>query len=94
MSDDAAIAAQILRQLARRAPESSICPSEVARALAPHDDGAWRSLMPQVREAAALLRAGGRLRITRGGRDIAPDSLHRGPIRLARGPAFDGGDAP
>jgi hypothetical protein len=93
VSDDAAIATQILHQLARRPPPSSICPSEVARALAPHDDAAWRALMPQVREAAARLRASGRLRITRGGQDIAPDSLHHGAIRLARGPAFDGGDA-
>jgi hypothetical protein len=32
---DQAIAAEILRQLARRAADSTICPSEVARALAP-----------------------------------------------------------
>ncbi len=82
------IAAEILNQLARRAADSSICPSEVARALA-HDDAAWRALMPRVREVAAGLRDDNRLRITRGGVDIAPAALHRGAIRLARGPGFE-----
>ena len=81
------IAAEILRQLARRAADSSICPSEVARALA--DDVAWRALMPRVREVAATLRDQGRLRTTRGGIDVTPAALHRGAIRLARGPGFE-----
>ena len=89
MSDDE-IAAEILRQLAQRAADSTICPSEVARTLTP-DDAAWRALMPRVREVAAALRDAGRLRITRGGSDIAPDALHRQAIRLARGAAFDAG---
>jgi Protein of unknown function (DUF3253) len=89
VSADAAIAAEILRQLGQRAAVSSICPSEVARALAPGDEAAWRALMPQVREVAAHLRDEGRVRITRGGADLAaPDDLHRGAIRLARGPSF------
>ena len=71
-----------------RAADSSICPSEVARALQ-SDDAAWRTLMPQVREVAATMRDAGRLRITRGGNDVPGDSLHRGAIRLARGPDFD-----
>ena len=46
-----AVEAEIFELLARRAPGASICPSEVARALAsaPSD---WRALMPQVREVA------------------------------------------
>jgi hypothetical protein len=85
--DDDAIAAEIVRLLAARAATSSICPSEVARALA-RDEDAWRALMPQVRHVAAYLREQGRLRITRGGHDIDPTTLHTGAIRLARGPAF------
>jgi hypothetical protein len=37
----------------------------------------------------AAMREGGRLRITRGGKDVPGDSLHRGAIRLARGTNFD-----
>jgi hypothetical protein len=44
--------------------------------------------MPQVRDVAASMRDEGRSRITRGGVDIAADELHRGAIRLARGPGF------
>jgi hypothetical protein len=87
---DDSIAAEIVRQLARRAASSSICPSEVARALSA-DETAWRAAMPQVREVAARLRDAGRLRITRGGQDIDPATLHGAAIRLARGPRFDDG---
>lgn len=79
------IEAEILARLARRDPTSSICPSEVARGLA--DD--WRPLMHAVREAAAALAESAQLRITRGGADVPRDELHRGAIRLARGPRFD-----
>ena len=82
MSDDD-IAQEIVRQLSRRAADSSICPSEVARALQT-DEAAWRALMPHVREVAARLRDQGLLRITRGGVDIATEELHHGVIRLAR----------
>jgi hypothetical protein len=81
ISDDD-IAQEIVRQLSRRSPDSSICPSEVARALQ-HDEAAWRALMPQVREVAADLRDQGRLRITRGGVDVVASGLHHGAIRLA-----------
>jgi hypothetical protein len=82
-----AIAKEITRQLSRRAATSSICPSEVARALQ-GDEAAWRELMPQVREVAASMRDEGRLRITSGGVDVPNTALHRGAIRLARGPGF------
>jgi hypothetical protein len=82
------IAQEIVRQLSRRAADSSICPSEVARALQ-SDDAAWRALMPQVREVAAAMREARRLRVTRGGADVPNEALHRGAIRLARGPDFD-----
>jgi Protein of unknown function (DUF3253) len=87
VSDDD-IAQEIVRQLLRRAADSSICPSEVARALQ-SDEAAWRALMPRVREVAAAMRHAGRLRITRGGVDVSNEELHRGAIRLARGTDFD-----
>ena len=87
MSDND-IEQEIVRQLSQRAANSSICPSEVARALQT-DAAAWRALMPQVPESAAAMRDAGRLRITRGGVDVPNDTLHRGAIRLARGSDFD-----
>jgi Protein of unknown function (DUF3253) len=87
VSDDD-IAQEIVRLLSRRAADSSICPSEVARALE-SDAAAWRALMPRVREVAAAMRDARRLRITCGGADVPNDALHRGAIRLARGPDFN-----
>ena len=82
------IAQEIVRQLSRRSADSSVCPSEVARALQ-SDATVWRALMPRVREVAAAMSDDARLRITRGGVDVPSDALHRGAIRLARGPGFD-----
>jgi hypothetical protein len=73
----AALADTILELLARRAP-ASICPSEVARAVAPAD---WRPLMPQVRAAAARLASAGRIRVTQGAHEVDAIAA-RGPIRL------------
>lgn len=86
MSDDD-IAQEIVRQLSRRAADSSICPSDVARALQ-SDEAAWRALMPQVREVAAAMQDSGLLRITRGGVEVPRNALPRGAIRLKRGPDF------
>jgi hypothetical protein len=68
---------EILRLLGERARTSTICPSEVARALA--DD--WRPLMEPVREAARRLVAKGVLVITQHGHEVDP-STARGAIRL------------
>ena len=64
-----------------RAEGATVCPSEVARALA--GDGPWRALMPAVREAAAVLAKEGRLSVTRGGEEVDATSPG-GPIRLGR----------
>ena len=64
-----------------RAPGKTICPSEVARNLAPDD---WRPLMPQVRAVAVALAGKGALDILQKGQVIAHDSEIRGPIRLGR----------
>jgi hypothetical protein len=45
--------------------------------------------MPQVREAAQSMADAQRLRVTRGGAPVARADLHRGAVRLSRGPRFD-----
>jgi hypothetical protein len=80
--DGAAIAAEILRQTAARGPEGSICPSEVARALAGGgEDGPWRPLMGRVRDVAVGLAREGRVEILRKGKPVPPEGV-RGVIRL------------
>jgi hypothetical protein len=64
-----------------RAPGKTICPSEVARKLAPDD---WRPLMPQVRAVAVALAGTHALDILQKGHAIAHDSPIHGPIRLGR----------
>jgi hypothetical protein len=77
MPDDAAIDAAILNQTALRGVESSICPSEVARALAPD----WRPLLGAVRARAIVLAQAGRIEILRKGKPVQGDAV-RGVIRL------------
>jgi hypothetical protein len=71
--------AKILELLDER--ETSICPSEVARALRPR--GNWRALMPAVREAAAVLAGRGIVEIRQRGQRVSPRS-YKGPIRIVR----------
>ena len=78
MSDEQAITAEILRQVEARGEGKSICPSEVARGLAPE---AWRPLMSAVRRAAIKLSQAGRLDILRKGH-VVPAGEVRGVIRL------------
>ncbi len=85
---DTQVRLAICTLIARRAPSATICPSEVARALAP-SEAAWRALMPRVRDQAAALATWQRVRITRRGAPVDADNLHRGAIRLGRGPRFD-----
>jgi hypothetical protein len=86
--DDATIQEQLLSLLAERKPESSICPSDVARAIFPDDEAAWRALMPKIRSIAVALARDDRIEITRGGRRLHLDGIEGGPIRLHRGAAF------
>lgn len=69
---------RILEALSARARDATICPSEIAMAMALDD---WRPLMERVREAARRLVASGVLDITQGGR-VVDASTARGPIRL------------
>lgn len=87
-----AIHACVLGLLGQRAATASICPSEVARALAPQEpaEGAlgWRALMEPVRDQARHMAREGLVVITQGRQALAPDEPFEGPIRLRRGPGF------
>ncbi len=85
MSDtetEQAIEATLLSLVTARGPDKSICPSEVARALAPE----WHALMGAVRRVAVRLALAGRIEILRKGKAVDPAGV-RGVIRLrlARG---------
>lgn len=79
---DECIAATLLAQVAARGTGRSICPSEVARALAPD----WRPLMDRVRQVARSLAREGRVLITQRGVVRDPEADLQGPVRLAQPP--------
>ena len=81
MTDQAAIAEEILRQTAARGTARRMCPSEVARALAPEEE-AWRRLLGAVRAAALRLAREGRVDVLRKGKPVDPAGEVRGVIRL------------
>jgi len=81
---DAAIEQAILAMLAERAPGKTLCPSEVARALAQDNAAQWRPMMPAVRSAADRLAGEGRLQVLQRGQAVASAVQAVGPIRLAR----------
>ncbi len=66
-----------LTLLARRAPDASVCPSEVARAIAAD----WRGAMPAVHAAIDELVRDGLIRLSWKGRPMATRS---GPYRISR----------
>lgn len=69
----------IFELLQARAPEASICPSEVVRALySPHD---WRSRMDDIRRIGMQMAEKGELVITQGGRAIRSYDF-KGPYRF------------
>jgi hypothetical protein len=70
----------ILDLLEQRAP-STICPSDVARAVGPEDG--WRELMQPVRDAAGRLAARGEVEVTQRGEVVDVDTA-RGPVRIRR----------
>jgi hypothetical protein len=75
-----AAAAAILRLLASRRPEATICPSEAARALDPE---AWRGRMGEVHAAARGLAAAGAVELAQRGAPVAPEAA-RGAYRIRR----------
>lgn len=75
-----------LTLLAARAPEATVCPSEVARALAAVADAGtamadWRNAMPAVHAAVDQLLAKGLVRLSWKGQPIA---ARTGPYRIGR----------
>jgi hypothetical protein len=79
---------EVLLSLLAARGGKTICPSEVARAIAPHD---FRTLMPAVRAVAAELCARGAIVVTQRGRavDVA---RARGPVRLSVPSRYHGVD--
>ncbi|CAD6009754.1 DUF3253 domain-containing protein [Agreia sp. COWG] len=77
---DRRLEAAILELLARRAPTSSICPSDAARAVGDDD---WRTLMDASRAAAGRLVARGTVEVTQGGEPVDVATA-RGPVRIRR----------
>ncbi len=80
---DATVSETILRLVAERAAGKSICPSEVARALAASGE-AWQQHMTHIRSVAAGLSRAGQVTILRHNKPIAPEAM-RGVIRLTHG---------
>jgi hypothetical protein len=78
MTDD--LEQSILAMLATRADTSTICPSDVARQVAPDD---WRPLMEPVRQAAQRLVDRGEVEITQKG-EVVDLATVKGPIRIRR----------
>lgn len=58
-----------LALLAARAPGATVCPSEVARAIAAQ--GAWRDAMPAIHAAVDRLLAGGLIQLSWRGEALA-----------------------
>ena len=78
---DADIRETIAELFARRDPDKTICPSEVARALGGDQ---WRDLMEPVRTVAGELAARGDVVVTQ--KDQPVDiATARGPVSIGRG---------
>jgi len=69
---------KIRELLDARSRDSTICPSDVARAVSEDD---WRDLMEPVRRAARRLVDAGEVQITQKGSVVDP-STAKGPIRI------------
>lgn len=81
MTREERIAATMHTLLETRAEGATICPSEVARAMAP---ARWRPLMGPVRQVAATMAAAGEVELRQRGRAVSPFEELRGPLRIAR----------
>lgn len=89
MSDP--IETKILELAASCATGKSICPADVARALAPAEPpDAWCRLLPNVRARAIALARAGRIEILRKGRPVSDLDAVKGVIRLRGRPARPG----
>lgn len=82
--DEARVAATTRALLRHRAPEATVCPSEVARAVA---SPGWRHAMDAVRAVAVGLAARGELEVRQRGA-VVDAAAARGALRYGRGPDF------
>jgi hypothetical protein len=73
------IEAAILALAGHRAPDGTICPSDVARIIG---GSQWRNLMDEVRDGARRLATSGQVEVTQGGEVLAPEVRWKGPIRI------------
>ncbi len=72
----------MMRLAAKRGPEKTICPSEVAREIAGSDPEAWRPLKGPIRDRAIDVAKAGRITIKQGGQSVDPDDFS-GAYRIA-----------
>lgn len=79
------VAATIRTMLLARGADATLCPSEVARALAKAAGTAdWRAAMPRVHDAVDALAAAGQVRLSWRGRTLP---ARDGPYRIGRAAA-------
>ncbi len=82
MERDGEIEATMLRLVAARGADKTICPSEVARALGGPGPEDWRSLMAPVHRVAVRLAGQRRVAILRNGMPVADPETMTGIYRL------------
>jgi hypothetical protein len=76
---DDRLARTILALTRERGPDSSICPSDAARAVGGEN---WRELMARTRAVARELAREGHVAVTSRGRVLSPDGTWHGPVRI------------
>ena len=77
--------AAALSLLAERGPGKTICPSEIARAIAPGEkEEDWRAEMDTAHAAACALQDAGKVALTQGGERHTGDGRPKGAYRLKR----------
>ncbi|WP_306257501.1 DUF3253 domain-containing protein [Pararhizobium sp. IMCC21322] len=81
MDQNNLIDAKILELIEQRGADKTICPSEVARALAGSDEKKWRLLMKPIRTRAVLLAEQQEVAIRRKGKLVDPQNF-KGVYRL------------
>lgn len=80
----ARVAAAMFALLRSRRPESSICPSDVARTVGGDQ---WRRLLPVVRQVAGELAADRVVEVSQRGQPVVATDA-KGPVRIRRGDRF------
>lgn len=80
------LAAAIRTLLRHRDPDKTICPSDAARVAGGEH---WREAMDPARAVAGELAGTGVIEVRQRGEEVELDQV-KGPVRLARGPAWAG----